>query len=208
MKSLVLLAGCGLGDGSCIEEAILTYLALEKYNCPYQIVAVDMQAASINHITENTEGDRNVLVESARIGRGMIQNLNSVHAEDFDCLIIPGGIGLLNNYGNNSAVRDLVMYFSEHNKPIATMCAGIDFLRRLMGNEVLRKEYETLTPTSYCCDTKRNLFYTPAFRMTRSLCDVQKGIDYMIENLVLISNKEQINGYPFSEYSNSKCASI
>ncbi len=30
MKSLVLLAGCGLGDGSCIEEVILTYLALEQ----------------------------------------------------------------------------------------------------------------------------------------------------------------------------------
>ena len=190
MNSLVLLAGCGLGDGSCIEEAILTYLALEKYNCPYQIAAVDMQAVSINHITEDTEDIRNVLVESARIGRGVIQNLNSVHAEDFDCLVIPGGIGLLNNYGNNSAVRDLVLYFLGHNKPIATMCAGIDFLRRLLGNEVLRKEYETLTPISYCCDTKRNLFYTPAFRMTRSLCDVQKGIDVMIEQLVAIMTEE------------------
>ena len=186
MNSLVLLAGCGLGDGSCVEETILTYLALEKYNCPYQIAAVDMQAVSINHITENTEDSRNVLVESARIGRGMIQNLNLVHAEDFDYLIIPDRIGLVNNYGNNSTVRDLAMYFSEHNKPIATMCAGIDFLRRLRGNEVLRKEYETLTPTSYCCDTKHNLFYTPAFRMTKSLCDVQKGIECMIEDLLMI----------------------
>lgn len=30
MKYLVLLAGCGLGDGSCIEEVILTYAALEN----------------------------------------------------------------------------------------------------------------------------------------------------------------------------------
>lgn len=185
MKSLILLAGCGLGDGSCIEETILTYLALEKYNCPYQIVAVDMQAASINHITENTEGDRNVLVESARIGRGMIQNLNSIHAEDFDCLIIPGGIGLLNNYGDNRDVRELAMYFSEHNKPIATMCAGIDFLRRVFGNDVLCKEYETLIPDTYCCNRDRKLFYTPAFRMTRSLCDVRKGIECMIEDLLM-----------------------
>ncbi len=64
VNSLVLLAGCALGDGSCIEEAILTYLTLEKYNYPYQIMVVDMQVVSINHITENTEGNRNVLVES------------------------------------------------------------------------------------------------------------------------------------------------
>ncbi len=185
MKSLILLAGCGLGDGSCIEEAVLTYLALEKYNCPYQIVAADIQVASINHISENAEGERNVLVESARIGRGTIKNLNSVHAEVFDCLIIPGGIGLLNNYRDNSAVRELVMSFFEHHKPIATMCAGIDFLRRILGDDVLRKEYETLMPDSYCRDQDRNLFYTPAFRMTRSLCDVRKGIDRMITNLVL-----------------------
>ncbi len=192
MKSLVLLAGCSLGDGSCIEEAILTYLALEKYNCLYQIVAVDMQAVSINHITENIEGNRNVLIESARIGRGRIQNLNSIRAEDFDCLIIPGGIGLLSNYGDNSDVRELVMYFSEHNKPIATMCAGIDFLRRLLGDDVLRKEYTTLTPDSYCCDRDRKLFYTPAFRMTRSLCDVRKGIEYMIENLLSMLNEKKV----------------
>ena len=31
MRYLVLLAGYGLGDGSCIEEVILTYVALDKY---------------------------------------------------------------------------------------------------------------------------------------------------------------------------------
>ena len=40
MKYLVLLAGCGLGDGSCIEEVVLTYVALDKYGCDYTPVAV------------------------------------------------------------------------------------------------------------------------------------------------------------------------
>lgn len=107
-----------------------------------------------------------------------------------DRLIISGGIGLLNNYGNNSVVRELVMYFLEHHKPIATMCACIDFLRRFLGDDVLRKEYETLTPDSDCCDQDRNLFYTPAFRMTESLCEIKKGINHMIEDLILSLNKE------------------
>lgn len=33
MKYLVLLAGCGLGDGSCIEEVILTYVVEEHILC-------------------------------------------------------------------------------------------------------------------------------------------------------------------------------
>lgn len=39
MKFLVLLAGCGLGDGSCVEEVILTYTALDQYGCDYTPVA-------------------------------------------------------------------------------------------------------------------------------------------------------------------------
>lgn len=31
----VLLSGCGIGDGSQIEEVILTYLALDKYGMDY-----------------------------------------------------------------------------------------------------------------------------------------------------------------------------
>ena len=73
MKSLVLLAGCGLGDGSCIEEVVLTYLALEKYKCDYQAAALDLWVPSVNHISEEAEEKRNVLTESARIGRGKIK---------------------------------------------------------------------------------------------------------------------------------------
>ena len=52
MKCLVLLAGCGLGDGSCIEEVILTYVVLDKYGCDYTPVAEDVSIQSVNHLTE------------------------------------------------------------------------------------------------------------------------------------------------------------
>ena len=182
MKALVLLAGCGLGDGSCIEETVLTYLALERYQCTYPAVAVDMPTISVNHISEEDTEKRNVLVESARIGRGTIQPLDCVQADDFDCLIIPGGIGLLRNYVDSHAVRELIFSFLNPKKPIATMCAGIDFLRRFLGRDLLREAYADLTPDSFCCE--QSIYYTPAFRKTRSLCDVQKGIDAMIDALV------------------------
>lgn len=181
MKSLVLLAGCGLGDGSCIEEVILTYLALEQYKWSYQPVAYDINMPSINHITEQPEENRNILVESARIGRGRIQEMDAIQPEDFDCLIIPGGIGLLSNYRKNESIRNLVLSFQEHNKPIATMCAGIDFLRSILGEELLQEEYKNLSPNDFCFDPDKNVYYTPAFRKATNLCDVQEGIARMIQ---------------------------
>ena len=52
MKYLVLLAGCGLGDGSCIEEVILTYAALAQHGCAYTPVAEGVSGPSIDHLTE------------------------------------------------------------------------------------------------------------------------------------------------------------
>ena len=60
MKYLVLLAGCGLGDGSCIEEVILTYVALDKYGCDYTPVAEDVSIQSVNHLTEEMAEKRNI----------------------------------------------------------------------------------------------------------------------------------------------------
>ena len=40
---------------------------------------------------------RNVLVESARIARGQISNLNTLKAVDYDLLVVPGGFGAAKN---------------------------------------------------------------------------------------------------------------
>lgn len=72
MNALVLLAGCGLGDGSCVEEVILTYTVLDKYGHSYAIAAVDMDVPSVDHRTEAPGPERNVLTESARIGRDLL----------------------------------------------------------------------------------------------------------------------------------------
>ena len=70
MKWLVLLSGCGLGDGSCIEETVMSYIALDRYHCDYLPVAENRIEPSVDHFTERTGERRSVLTESARIGRG------------------------------------------------------------------------------------------------------------------------------------------
>ena len=72
MKTAVLLSGCGVYDGSEIQESVFALLALSQNNLDYLCVAPNIiQHHVINHITGDKMNEkRNVLVESARITRG------------------------------------------------------------------------------------------------------------------------------------------
>lgn len=183
MKYLVLLAGCGLGDGSCIEEVILTYAALDKYGCDYTPVAEDLSVASVNHLTEQAAETRNLLQEAARIGRGRIKDIREIDFEEYGALIIPGGIGLLNNYKDSDLIVACVTHFIGRKKPIAAMCAGIDFMRRFLGSSLLEREAKGLAAEKFCYASDNNLYYTPAFRKTGSCYTALLGIDAMIDAL-------------------------
>ncbi|SUQ37866.1 isoprenoid biosynthesis protein with amidotransferase-like domain protein [Yersinia pseudotuberculosis] len=75
MKTVgVVLSGCGVLDGAEIHESVLTMLALDRAGAEVLFFAPDKpQLHVINHITgEIVAEERNVLVESARIARGLI----------------------------------------------------------------------------------------------------------------------------------------
>jgi len=95
----VILAGCGVFDGSEIQEATLTLLAIAKTGGSYECFAPDkVQTQVINHLTRlPTNEERNVLVEAARITRGKIKPLNLYEPEKFDAVIFPGGFGVAKN---------------------------------------------------------------------------------------------------------------
>src|SRR5688500_5932707 len=103
MKVGVLLAGCGVLDGSEVYEAVLTILAIERAGAEVAAVAPDIDMAEvINHYrgTDVRTGEaggpaRSVLGQSARIVRGKITSLKEVSAHNFDALIIPGGYGVV-----------------------------------------------------------------------------------------------------------------
>ena len=177
MNCLVLLAGCGLGDGSCIEEVVLTYAVLDKYHCSYTPAAENISVPSIDHLTEQPGELRNILTESARIGRGQIQPLNSVILDEYDALLLPGGIGLLTNYRSSEAVRGCVNHFILSKKPVGTMCAGIDFLRGFLGAALLQAEEKELAATEFCCDQKRAVLYTQVSRQKKNFYLICLEID-------------------------------
>ena len=91
----VCLSGCGVNDGAEIHESVITALALDRagadiiYTAPNVIQTKVIDHYSGNEMNEN----RNVLVESARIARGDITDLEELTSDDMDGLIFPGGFG-------------------------------------------------------------------------------------------------------------------
>lgn len=100
MKKIgVLLHGCGVFDGTEIQEAVLTLLAIKEAGADYVCFAPDVpQHHVLNHITgAEMPENRNVLIESARIARGAIVSINDINLSELDGLVMPGGFGTAKN---------------------------------------------------------------------------------------------------------------
>lgn len=130
----VLLSGCGHLDGAEIREAVLTLLALDQHGAKAQCIAPNaLQHHVVNHLNgQESAGPRNILEESARIGRGDVLDLAQAKAEDYDALIMPGGFGVAKNHcgfafkGVEAEVRPdvaafLGAFFDQH-KPVGAIC--------------------------------------------------------------------------------------
>jgi enhancing lycopene biosynthesis protein 2 len=136
MKIGVLLSGCGVYDGAEIQESVLTLLAIGEVGAEYQCISVDAdQHHVVNHLTgEETGETRNMLVESARIARGNVMNINAVTPADIDALVIPGGFGSAKNFtkwafeGPNGdvlpEVKLLLVNMINVGKPVAALCVS------------------------------------------------------------------------------------
>ena len=145
-KIAVILAGCGVYDGSEIHEAVATLLAIEKSGVNYQIFAPDInQFHVIDHVTGEVSAEtRNVFVESARIARGNIKKLRTFEAKDFNAIVFPGGFGVAKNLCTyaidgpdnlvNPLVEKAIRDSIELKKPIGALCISPVLLATVLGN--------------------------------------------------------------------------
>ncbi len=136
MKIAVILAGSGVYDGSEIHESVLSLLAIEELGHTANCFAPNKnQLHVINHLDGSVmEENRNVLIESARIARGAITDLNSLDISNFDALLIPGGFGAAKNLNQwavngpdgsiDEEVKNTILQFITTKKPIAALCMG------------------------------------------------------------------------------------
>ena len=135
----VVLSGCGVFDGSEINEAVLTLLSLGQAGVSWRCLAPDRPSHDcVNHLDGVAAAGlpeaarRNVLTESARIARGEIDDLAQADAGAFDLLILPGGYGAAKNLcdyavkgADMSPLPELLKFaraIHEAGKPIGLMC--------------------------------------------------------------------------------------
>lgn len=134
VKVCLVLAGCGVYDGSEIHEATAALLALRKAGAEVICAAPDVdQMHVINHLdgSESFVG-RNVLEESARIARGKIRSLGEIYSADIDAIFFPGGFGAAKNLSTfamqgtnctvNPQVERIIQDMHAKRKPIGAVC--------------------------------------------------------------------------------------
>lgn len=149
-KFAIVLSGCGVFDGSEIQEAVCTMLAIDEAGCSYQCFAPNTwQAKTVDHFTGQTtafagdDDNRNVLAESARIARGNVKDLAEFKADDYDAIIFPGGFGAAMNWSNfaekgakcevNQEVKRAIEESFAKGIAIGAMCIAPTVIARVLG---------------------------------------------------------------------------
>jgi enhancing lycopene biosynthesis protein 2 len=199
MRIGVLLGGCGLYDGSDVFETVLVIQALEAAGERALLLAPDrMQTRTIDHRTGDVmpgEG-RNVLRESARLGRGRVQDLADVPPDDLEALIVPGGYGPAVNLGGGFAetgsargldpgVERFLRACLDARKPIGLVGLGEIPVRLLLGQEV-EPPASPAHPADLRVDDRNRLVFTPGFAAFSRVADVRAGIDAMVERVLAL----------------------
>ncbi|MCG3171530.1 MAG: Glyoxalase ElbB [Pseudomonadales bacterium] len=212
-KVAVILSGCGVFDGSEIHEATLVMLRLDEAGVAYQCMAPDIeQMHVINHLNgETMPGQRNVLVESARLCRGNIVDLAHADAADYAAVILPGGFGAAKNLCNfavagadmevNADVARFVGAMHAQGKPVGLICIAPAMAPRLIGKGVqctigrdddpaadairaMGGEHRTCAVDRFTIDEKNNVISTPAYMLAGRISDAAAGITRLVTEIV------------------------
>jgi len=206
----VILAGCGVFDGTEIHEATLTFLAIAKAGGSYECFAPDKeQSQVINHLTGKLMNEeRNVLVEAARITRGKIEPLNLYEPEKFDAVIFPGGFGVAKNLSTlafegsectiDPEVELAVLASVEACIPIGALCIAPALIVKILpGADVtIGKDRETVKiiekmggnhhETSHAeviIDEKYKLVTSPCYMLDAHILDIAEGTQNVVDEL-------------------------
>tara|TARA_Y100001934_G_scaffold32169_1_gene35984 strand:- start:1170 stop:1823 length:654 start_codon:yes stop_codon:yes gene_type:complete len=212
----IVLSGCGVNDGSEIHEAVITMLELDKAGADMLLMAPNIdQLHVINHATgEEMDDSRNVLVESARISRGDIEDIAVVTSENVDALIFPGGFGVAKNLsdyamaGVECSVNPDVLRLSRevHNegKPIGAICIAPAIMATILSGETeltvgfdeqtasdidaMGAKYVLCPVDEIVVDKEKKVVSTPAYMEAKSIKEAALGIEKLVAEILNMIN--------------------
>lgn len=209
----VILAGCGVYDGTEIHEAVATLVALENHGLEAICFAPDIeQMHVVNHITgQPIEGEkRNVLIESARIARGAIFALTPEATDPVDALVFPGGFGAAKNLSNyavcresmevNPIVAEVIKKARNAGKPIAALCIAPVILASVFNDQTpvltlgangdaakdlenIGAKHQVTTHEEVVVDKKLKLVTAPCYMLNATIGQVIRGADMVVQKL-------------------------
>ncbi len=209
----VILAGSGVYDGSEIYESTLTLLYLDAHGVNVSCFAPNInQHHTINHGTGDESNQiRNVLVESARIARGNVSDLEALNMNTFDAVIIPGGFGVAKNLcdfafkGSKCSVipviNKTVLTCQKLRKPMVFMCIApaiaakcIPGVKITIGNDAdtatalsnMGATHINTAVDNFVFDEEKLVLSTPAYMLANSISEAASGIEKCINKLLNI----------------------
>ena len=208
----IVLSGCGVNDGSEIHEAVITMLELDKAGAEMIVIAPNIdQLHVINHATgEEMDDSRNVLIESARISRGNIEDIAGITSKDLDALIFPGGFGVAKNLsdyamaGMECSVNPDVLRLSRevHNdgKPIGVICIAPTIMAKILAGETeltigfdeqTASDIDAMGAKHVLCpvdeivvDKEKKVVSTPAYMEAKSIKEAASGIEKLVAEIL------------------------
>ena len=208
----VVLSGCGVNDGSEIHEAVITMLELDKAGVEMVLMAPNIdQLHVINHATgDEMDDSRNVLIESARIARGNIEDIVVITSDDIDGLIFPGGFGVVKNLsdyamaGSDCSINPDVLRLSKEvhddGKPIGAICISPAVIARVLaGDTELTIGYDEQTASDIdrmgakhmlcpvdeiIIDKEKKVVSTPAYMEAKSIKEAASGIEKLVSEIL------------------------
>jgi enhancing lycopene biosynthesis protein 2 len=208
----VVLSGCGVNDGSEIHEAVITMLELDKAGVEMVLMAPNIdQLHVINHATgDEMDDSRNVLIESARIARGNIEDIAVITSDDIDGLIFPGGFGVAKNLsdyamaGSDCSINPDVLRLSKEvhddGKPIGAICISPAIIARVLaGDTELTIGYDEHTASDIdrmgakhmlcpvdeiIIDKEKKVVSTPAYMEVKFIKEAASGIEKLVSEIL------------------------
>ncbi|CDT83228.1 isoprenoid biosynthesis glyoxalase ElbB [Vibrio diabolicus] len=214
-KVAVIFSGSGVYDGTELHEAVLALHAIEKEGASWHCFAPNIdQLHVINHLTgEEMDETRNVLVESARLARGNIDDVARLNPDEFDALLLPGGFGAAKNLTDfavsgaecsiNTHVAQACRAFAHAKKPAGYLCISPVIIPMIyehgvkgtVGNDEaisiafnqMGGEHITCSVEDIVFDETHLVLSTPAYMLAENISQAASGIEKLVSKLIDIA---------------------
>lgn len=194
-KIAVVLSGCGHKEGTEITEAVSL------------IVSLTDLGAKLSYFAPTQFKD-----EATKITRIPVSDLETLNADDFDALAMPGGYGAAKRLSDwaekgakcsvHPALEKAVRHFHQQSKPIGAICIAPVLLAKVLGKEGVTitigndpqtaaeiektgATHENCPVTDYISDRNSKVITTPAYMYDDAKpSDVFKGISGLAKELM------------------------